>query len=811
MNTASAWAGLALIWLAALAGLHQCAQLPLPAWALGATLLGALGVLLTRWRLPRLVWPAMALLTAGLALAWGGWRAQLRLDQALSPAWEGRDLIVEGRIDSLPSASSGMAAQAGWRFAFAVEGARDAQGQGAPIALPERLLLVGYGDASRPLPDWRACERWRLRVRLRQPHGLVNPHGFDYELWLFEQGFRATGVIRDAGQRLAPSPWLCLDHWREGLRETIQRSVSDPRQAALIAALSLGEQAAISREDWALFRDTGIAHLVSISGMHVTMFAWLLGGLAGRLWRRSTVACLWLPAPLAAQWLGAAAAALYAAFSGWGVPSQRTVWMLLTLALLRHIGVRWPWPLCLLASAVLVTAIDPWALSQPGFWLSFVAVALLMAQGEPAPAGWRAALKSAWQAQWVATLGLAPLSLLFFQQLSIVGLLANLLAIPLVSFVITPLALLGALVPLLWVAAGWAIALLMAWLQWLASWPLAVWVVPVAPLWAQVSGLLAAVLLVLPLPGRLRALSLPMLLPLLWPPLQRPPPGEFELLAADIGQGSAVLLRTATHSLMYDSGPQWSPTADAGQRVLLPLLHALGERRLDLLMLSHRDLDHVGGAASLLRGLPVAALSSSLEAGHVLLRQLPAASSATRCLAGQHWVWDGVLFELLQPQASQYEQGLKPNALSCVLRVQAVSGHSALLTGDLEVAQEQALLQRDPARLRSELLLVPHHGSQTSSSQAFIAAVAPRWGLVQAGYRNRFGHPALSVQAGYQAAGVPLLLSADCGAWRWQSWGLEPQCQRELDRRYWQPVPSTRAQTGAERPADLGPELVPTP
>jgi competence protein ComEC len=542
------------------------------------------------------------------------------------------------------------------------------------------------------------------------------------------------------------------------------------------------------------------------------MFAWAAQWLAGWLWRRSARLCLWLPAPRVALWAGVAAALGYALFSGWGVPAQRTVWMLTTLALLRGLGLLWPWPLALLAAAVVVTAIDPWSIAQAGFWLSFAAVGLLMASGArrrgDAPGAGRArrlreGLGEGLRGQWVATLGLAPLSLLFFQQISPVGLLANLLAIPLISFLITPLALAGSLLPALWDLAALLLRALMAWLRWLDGWAWAVWQLPVAPAWAQVAGLLGGALLVLPLPARLRLCGLGLLLPLLWPAPPRPVDGEFELLAADIGQGTAVLLRSRGHALLFDAGPQYGPEIDAGQRVLLPLLRALGVQRLDMLVLSHRDSDHVGGAASLLAGLPIDRLVSSLEAGHPLL-QAAGPVRLQRCAVGQHWDWDGVRFELLRPPAEAYGQQLKSNALSCVLRVASASGRVALLTGDIEAAQELALVEAAGAQdgLRSDLLLVPHHGSRTSSSEALLEAVAPQLAFAQAGYRNRFGHPALPVLARYQAQGIALLTSPDCGALRWASVDGGWQCQRQIGRRYWQGLPAIGQPAMAGPPAD---------
>jgi competence protein ComEC len=530
------------------------------------------------------------------------------------------------------------------------------------------------------------------------------------------------------------------------------------------------------------------------------MFAWLAGALIGAAWRRSARAALWLPAPFAARWGGLVCAAAYAVFSGWGVPSQRTVWMLVTVTLLQSLGLRWPWLLVLLLAAVVVTAIDPWALMQAGFWLSFVAVGLLMASsnGEASaalPADTRRLVRwtrAAWavvrrdlRTQVIATIGLAPLTLVFFQQLSLVGFAANLVAIPLITLVITPLALLGvALVPL-WTVAAWVVGQLNSVLAGLVQWPGAVWTAPVAPWWAQLAGLLGAVLLVLPLPWRARALALPLLLALVMPPRELPPEGEFELLAMDVGQGSAVLVRTRSHLLVFDAGPQYARESDAGQRVLLPLLRARGDRHIDRLVLSHRDLDHVGGASAVMKALPVDDVLSSLEAGHPLLAQ---AAHATRCAAGQSWVWDGVRFDVLRPDPNDYERALKSNAMSCVLRVRSGGSEprGALLTGDIEREQESALVAAAPEALRNEVLVVPHHGSKTSSSAAFLDAVQPRVAVFQAGYRNRFGHPAPEVVARYLARDIALRITPECGAWRWDS-RVAPSgvCQRDADLRYW--------------------------
>ncbi len=535
------------------------------------------------------------------------------------------------------------------------------------------------------------------------------------------------------------------------------------------------------------------------------MFAWLAGLGVAAAWRRLPRAMLWLPAPQAARWGGLAAALAYAVFSGWGVPSQRTVWMLVTVTLLQSFGLRWPWLLVLLAAAVVVSAFDPWALLQAGFWLSFMAVGLLMASAPLAArsagavaaapaAGWRgwvtrfgATLHGGVRTQVVATLGLTPLTLIFFQQVSVVGFAANLLAIPLVTLLITPLALLGAVASPLWTLGAWCTQALVAALGFLASMPGAVWRVPAAPLWAQLAGLAAAALLIAPLPWRLRALAPLLALPLLLPPRPLPAHGQFDLLALDVGQGTSVVVRTRAHVLVYDAGPRYARASDAGQRIVLPVLRALGTERIDRLVLSHRDSDHVGGARALLDALPVDELASSLEAGHPLLGpgRLPP-PRMTRCARGQTWSWDGVRFDVLWPRAADYDRVAtpKPNALSCVVRVSG-GGRSALLVGDIEREQEGALVAAGARGLRSDVLMAPHHGSRTSSTDAFLDAVGPATAVFQAGYRSRFGHPAPDVLERYRARGIAIVASPSCGAWSWSRDGTGGPCQRDAARRYW--------------------------
>ncbi len=812
------WHGTVILWGGLLGAAVQVCQAQLwplawyAAWGL-VGLGGALGGLwaaqrrycLTDWRSHSL-WLLVAAL---LLFAITGLRAHHFAATALSPTLEGRDIRVTGMVTSMAQPLEG-----GQRLRLRVETATLWPPQGSPVQLPALLDLGWYqrapqgSDATATSPPAlvRPGERWQMTVRLKAPHGLRNPHGFDYELWAWEQGVQAVGDVR-AGpkdqppQRLAATHQYPVEQARQQVRDAIMAQLAanpfdaaSQRVAGVVAALVTGDQRAIERNDWDLFRTTGVSHLMSISGLHITLFAWLAAGLIRVVWRRSTHLCLWLPAPSAALLGGAALATAYALFSGWGIPAQRTISMLCAVALLRLLGLRWPWPQVWLLTCAAVVWPDPWALWQPGFWLSFVAVGILFASdpggsAEQHPSLW-SRFVSMLREQWVVTLALTPLGLLMFGQVSVVGFAANMLAIPWITLVVTPLAFLGVLWNPLWQGAGIAVHWMVLWLEWWATVPGAAWWLPIAPLWAGAAAVAGGTLLALRLPLPVRLLGLPLLLPVFfWQPA-RPTIGQFELLAPDVGQGTAVLVRTASRTLLYDAGPRTSASNDAGSRVLVPLLRALGER-VDTLLLSHPDSDHTGGAVAVLQAQPQAQLFGSVGEQS----ELQALRPAHPCVAGQRWHWDGVEFSILHPKPTPASDVAKPrrnntNAQSCVLRVVASNGVAALLPGDIEVAQEQSLLAQ-AAPLRADVLLLPHHGSKTSSSPAFLDAVGPRSAWAQTSYRNRFGHPAPEVLQRLQERHISLVHSVRCGAAHWHS--EQPDrvhCQRQNQQRYWQhPLP----------------------
>ena len=760
-------------------------ELPAGELLVGLAALGGLGLARRAFGTPSAAfWNSLwrALCAGLLGFAWAGLLAQQRLADTLPEAWETREIALSGVVASLPQRF-----ERGERFAFDVEALHT-----RAAIVPRRILLSWYHDwgdaAAGELDDEagdahgvRPGQRWRFAVRLKRPHGNANPHGFDYEAWLLERNIRATGSIRGSGERLddfVARPGYAVERLREAIRSRFLGALPDAPYLGVLIALAVGDQRAIANDQWTVFNRTGVTHLMSISGLHVTMVAALGALLINGLWRRSTRLLLWRPAQQAAVVAGWLAAAAYALLAGFEVPAQRTLYMLTVVAAALLCGQNFGVARTVLLALLAVLLLDPWAVLAIGFWLSFGAVALLLFVGSArvgAASGARAGLARWGVAQWAVSVGSLPLLLLFFQQFSLVSPLANALAIPFVSFVITPLALVFAVLPWppLLVLDHWLLAQLMILLEALADWPL--WQQPAPPLWATLFSLTGVAWLLLPRGFPARGIGLCLLLPALcWPP-PRPVPGDAWVDVLDVGQGLAVVVRTASHALLYDSGPLYSTEANAGARVVVPYLRAVGVDALDALVLSHRDRDHTGGAAAVQSSLPVARLLTSIPELH-----------GERCRAGQSWEWDGVRLAIVHPQDDDYLiAGKKPNSMSCVLHVGSSGKHGGgvLLTADLEAADEQALRARSP--LASAVLVAPHHGGKGSSTPEFIAAVGARQVIFSAGYRNPFHHPHPAVLERYAASrqwrtdrdgALHIVLApsgADVSAWR------------ETHHRYW--------------------------
>jgi competence protein ComEC len=732
----------------------------------------------------------VALLLACGAIAgfvWAMLFAQFYLSSELPKEWEGRDVSVTGTVASLPTRF-----EQGVRFNFAVERAVAEDGVLAPV--PPKLALSWYSAARtkemQTVGNVQPGERWQLTVRLRRPHGNANPYGFDYEVWLLEQNLRATGYVRPDDRSSLKNRRLdgfvfsfgnVVERCRGWLRDRIYAALPEKEYAGVIVALVVGDQRAVAQSDWKVFNRTGVGHLISISGLHITMIAGLFAGLVFTLWRRSFFTQaqlpLMLPAQKAAALAGAGAALIYVLLAGFGVPAQRTLYMVFVVAAALWTGriANVSHVLCYALGAVVL--LDPWAVLWPGFWLSFGAIAIILYAsvgrmhlhagiGLSRKARWLTALKSASHTQCAVTVGLVPLTMLLFGQISMVSPIANAFAIPLISFLVTPLALAGSALPA--PLSGWLLGaahLLVQWLAqglgWLSAMPAAVWSAPVPPPWIFALALAGTLWLLAPRGWPLRWLGLVAWVPLFLNAPVHPGPGEMRVTAFDVGQGMALLIETERHRMLYDTGPFYSPESDGASRVILPYLKARGIGALDAVMISHNDNDHSGGALSIFDEMKVGWVSSSLGSDSPILFAAP---NHRRCVAGQSWWWDGVFFELLHPASASYDSSKwKPNARSCTLKI-TLGLHSILLPGDIEAVQEAQLVASSRDQLRASVLLAPHHGSGTSSTASFLDAVQPEIALFQVGYRNRYRHPKQEVFDRYGNLGIKRLRSDDSGA-----------------------------------------------
>ncbi|MFN3581985.1 MAG: DNA internalization-related competence protein ComEC/Rec2 [Pseudomonas sp.] len=707
-------------------------------WALGATL----AVLL-------------------LGFVWACLFHQYSMQQRLDPQLDRQLVWVEGRIQGLPEQTAN-----GWRFLLA-----DAKLAESGAALPQ---IRAHWFAGEPVMQG---EYWRLQVRLRRPRGMSNPGSFDYEAWLYARGIGATASVR-AAERIQMAPESGAGQLRSLIRERLLQTLGTTPEHVRLVALVVGDRSVLDRQDWQVLQATGTSHLMVISGLHVGMLAaavFALVHLIGRLgllpvsWPR-----YWLAAPLAIF-----AAAFYSALAGFAVPTQRAL-LMVSLVLLARLIYRQPgaWTFWL-AALCLVVLLDPAAPLLAGFWLSFMAVGLLIfgMGGRLLQSGlwWR------WgRAQWVVFVGLWPWLMLWGMPGSVSAPLVNVLAIPWVSVLVVPAALLGTLLEMLFgfsallQLAALALQWLFSALEWVAGWRnphlLAF------PGWLNwVLGLLAVVALLSPLARLLWLPALVGLLVLLFPQQPRPEQGQLWVTVLDVGQGLSVLLQTREHSLLYDTGARLPSGFDLGEAVVYPALLNLGTGRLDTMLVSHADNDHAGGAPAIVARMPV---------GQVLAGQheaLPQELGAEACSPGDSWEWDGVRFEVIYSAP----EPAPPNERSCVLRA-GVGRASVLLSGDLGIRGEYQMLRQD---LAADLLLAPHHGSRTSSSYAFIRAVDPRWVVFSAGHHNAYGHPHPKVVERYRELAVEPVYTSRSGATRFVLDGHQPSyldwSWRERARRFW--------------------------
>ena len=700
------------------------------------------------------------LLPGFLALCAGGvWLTvylSLFTPATLHESMDGQSIRITGKVVSIPGITD-----TNTRFDFEIDEVLE-----PAVNWQGKVRLSWYHAMHEITPG----QQWQLEVKLKPAHGFVNPGGFDYESWLFSRRISATGYVRRPQSATLLDTRFSMHAYRQALSGNI-RQLSDQAQfSGILVALVTGDRQYITRSQWQVLSRTGTSHLMAISGLHIGLVYGLFYWLGSWGWRLKERFMLYRPAQDAGILSGLVAALAYAALAGFSIPTLRALVMLsvIALALWRR---RMTSPLDVLQTAlVLVLLIDPLAIMSAGFWLSFMAVALILFTLARQQNGDRPASHALFRLvhiQWVLGLGLLPLTSLLFSQVSIIAPLMNLVAVPSVGLLVVPITLAGSVFTVFIPAAASLLLdlsdallqLLWAMLLPASQSPYAV-IHPAHPsLWVIVCSSAGIVLLLYARNWLLRVIGLPLALSLFLSSTYQPGPGEFQLDILDVGQGLAVVVRTTNYTLLYDTGYSSQSGFDIGRQVVLPYLWHQGIGELDHVMLSHDDRDHTGGFAAVQAGMPVHQLS--VMPGSRFLGK----STATRaCASGQHWNWDGIDFHVLHPEPGTAGSD---NNRSCVLRVSGPGG-SVLLTGDIEAAAEQQLVRRYRGALAADVLLAPHHGSATSSSAGFVQTVRPREVIYSAGFRNRYGFPRPEVTARYDPVTSRQFLTADTGMLRYR-------------------------------------------
>lgn len=697
-----------------------------------------------------------------LGFLWASAFSYYQLSERLSPELEGVPIIVTGEIANLPDQNEK-------RTDFELNVVR------ANHICPKTLKLTWY----EPNKILKAGEIWQFTVKLKRPHANFNEGSMDYERWLFMQNIGAIGTVaKESAVFIDHASFFNIDQFRQKISDKFAENYGENLSTALLKALTIGDDNGLNPENWDTFRITGVTHLIVISGSHIALVAGMIYFLTSQLWIRLNIL------RFSSQRIAASASLLtaifYASLAGYVIPTKRAVIMLGFVAIASFYQRQFSHLQSFAIALFGMLIFNPTMLLSIGFWLSFLAVALIF---------YRVAGRLKSQPNWLngidiqltVSLGLSPLLLYFFNQTSLISPLVNFVAVPIVEFFIVPLALIQ--IPLMWFSPWLAekvFSVLDFILQWLMqglefaqTLPNAVIDLPQPSFFTLILSSLGLLWLFAPRGIPARFLGVILNLPLLFPILPTLKNDDAIVTVLDVGQGLAVSVQTQNHQLLYDTGAKFSNGGDMGKNVILPFFRYFGIKKLDTLMISHDDNDHSGGANSVLENINVNQILTSVPEKF---------KNSESCQTGQNWTWDNVTFSILSP-AKKFE---KDNDNSCVLKIETAKG-SVLLTGDIEASAENALVENEPEKLRSTVLVAPHHGSKTSSSLSFLETVKPEFVLIPAGYRNQFHHPHKDVLARYQSLNAKIFTSINDGALmvRLNSNGVNVESLRETVGKYW--------------------------
>ena len=708
---------------------------------------------------------------------WAALHAYWYTGDLLDSSLQGVDRLVSGQVVSLVQLKKDSI-----RFVFRPD----------DPDLPTRISVTWYEGFLKVQPG----ERWRLELRLKRPRGSANFDGFDYEAWALRQRLGATAYVRNNPEnlRLIPAgsdrPILLL---RSRLQKRIANVLSDHPMQGFIAGLSIGVRDAVTPEQWRVLTATGTNHLMAISGLHIGLVAGLIFTLTRFVW------ALLFPFSRLSPTRGAICFSFmtgltYALLAGFSIPTRRALLMLSVV-----LGAGWfrrrIAPTHSLGLAVIgVLVIDPLAVLSSGFWLSFGAVAFIcwsFLGREKANRANDGPVVRLVSIQWAVFVGLLPLTLLLYRRVSLAAPLVNLILVPLFGVLVIPLCLLGILLLELWPSVGaWLVTLCadllsVVWfgMEFVAGVSSLLVVSHSLPFIVIVTTLLGVVLVLLPTAWPGKWLGLVLMMPMwVYQPI-RPQTGEFELTVLDVGQGLSVVVMTAEHTLVYDTGNAYPSGNNAGERLILPFLQSRGVKHIDLLVLSHGDRDHTGGAQSLMDDLPVNLLLLGNDD-----RLTDRFAGGEPCVAGQTWRWSEVQIEVIHPAI---KSDMTANNGSCVIKITSSWG-SALLPGDIEAAAEVSMLSQN---LSSDVVLAPHHGSDTSSRLSWVRATGAEIVVFSAPYDNHWGFPKTGAFGRWRSIGATSYCTGTSGALRvsFGSSARKVQEWRRFSRRFWRPWAFTSA------------------
>lgn len=756
-----------LAFLCGILFIQQFTLLPNLSWAVVCIVIAVF----TEITLVKKCQPIRLISAALLGVAFVLWSTHAILSWNLPKQLEGKPLQISGYIANIPNVSEHRTT-----FLFALTQLESKS--------THALIKLSWQNTNIVL---HAGDQWQFVARLKRVHGLMNPGGFDYEARALQEGIRANGyIVNQPGNKLLSSHWyhFTLNRIRQNLKEKIEKNLVASNTSPWITALALGERQNISADNWQVLRNTGTNHLMAIAGLHIGLMSGLVFVIVNWLWRRVPYLTLKIPSQQVGSIAALFMAVVYSALAGFSIPTQRACIMLsiaLIMLLLRRKMLAWQaWCVAMLS----VLLLHPLCVLSESFWLSFGSVALIIfgVSDRLSPSGlwWKLG-----RIQWVVALGLIPPSIWLFQQCSFVAFLANSIAIPWVGFIVVPLTLLGSVLVFFSTKCGSLILLLadkalnMLWqiLTYLSHLSWASWYLVIPDNWVLIAACIGMIILLLPagFPGKY--LGIIWLLPLIFYHYPTPRAGNVWFTLLDVGQGLSTVIQTKNHLLVFDAGPKLGSNYDMGESVVTPFLHSIGARKIDLLVVSHGDNDHIGGTSALFHYFKIKAVKTSAPEKFTTF-------PATYCLRGDHWVWDDVAFEFLYPAKDKLNLD---NDSSCVLRITNAKQQHILLTGDIEKFAETDLVQTSANLLETDILVAPHHGSKTSGLNQFINDVKPQYVFFPVGYRNRYHFPNSNVMEKYRNLGAKLFATDDVGAIQVKLNGgvIEPVLYRQAHKHYW--------------------------